>query len=153
MTQYQRKVQKIWLNLQEGYSCLELQLQVPLRSYAGFFFTPSQHSSVNTHPGERLKNPELSRHASIIHATFLRAKCNLRYLLPKWSRCPGYSNHTGKRHQETDHGTFHWMLVLIVLAIRSQLKSKRTQFSSIFGTIGQNSKPHTRLDFAHCIII
>ena len=45
-------------------------MQVPLRSYGGFFFTPSQPSSVNTHPGEILKNPELSRHASIIHILF-----------------------------------------------------------------------------------
>ena len=30
--------------------------------------------------------------------TFLREKYGLSQLLPKWSRCPGYSNYTGDNH-------------------------------------------------------
>ena len=70
VTQYQRKVQNVWFNVKEDHSCLRFHLQVPLRSYGRFFFTPSQPSSVNTNPGERLKNPELSRFTSIIFQLF-----------------------------------------------------------------------------------
>ena len=65
--QYQRKVLKAWINLQEEYSCLGLHLRLSLRSYGGFFFIPSQASPVSPRPGKRLKTLELSRHASVIH--------------------------------------------------------------------------------------
>ena len=72
---------------------------------------------------------------------FLRAKCSLRCLLPKWSRCPGYSNYTREHHQEADHNTFHRRLVFIVSAALSQAKSWRAQ-SSIRKTPCQNSESH-----------
>ena len=62
-------------------------------------------------------------------STFLRAKYGLRLLLPKCSRCPGYSNYTREHHQEVDHDTFHRLLVFIVSAALSQAKSWRTQSS------------------------
>ena len=87
MTQYQRKVQNRWFNVKEEHSCLRFHLQVPLRGYGGFFFTPSQPSSVNTHPGERLKNPELSRHASVIHQLFPARNVNWDVSFPSGVGC------------------------------------------------------------------
>lgn len=60
---------------------------------------------------------------------FLRAKCGLRCLLPKWSRCPGYSNYTRNHHQEADHDTSHHWLAFIVSPALSQAKSWRAQSS------------------------
>ena len=71
--------------------------------------------------------------------TFLREKCGLGQLLPKWSRCPGYSNYTGDTHQEAGHVTFHRWLVFLVSAALSQSKSRRTQCSSIWKSTSQNS--------------
>ena len=80
--------------------------------------------------------------------TFLRAKCGLRCLLPKWSRCPGYSNYTREHHQEADHGAFHRWLVFIVSAALSQLKSWHAQ-CSIWKTPCQNSNPCAYRDSVH----
>ena len=86
-------------------------------------------------------------------STFLRAKCNLRCLLPKWSRCPGYSNYTREHHQEADHNTFHRLLVFIVSAALSQAKSWRAQ-SSIRKTLAkiQNFTPVENVSL-FCIIL
>ena len=73
--------------------------------------------------------------------TFLRAKCGHRCLLPKWSRCPAYSNYTGEHHQEADKGTFHRWLVFIMSAALLQAKS-RCAHSSIRKTPCQNSEFH-----------
>ena len=72
--------------------------------------------------------------------SWLCEKCALGQLLPKWSRCPGYSNHTREHHQEADHGAFHRWLVFIVSAALSQPKSWRAQSS-----ISKNSLPKFRI--------
>ena len=81
--------------------------------------------------------------------TFLREKCGLGQHLPKWSRCPGYSNYTGDTHQEAGHVTFHRWLVFIVSAALSQSKTWCAQSSSIWITPCQNTKSHTRQDCIH----
>ena len=81
--------------------------------------------------------------------TFLRKKCGLKQLLPKCSRCLGYSNYTGDTHQETGHVTFHRWLVFIVSAALSQSKTWRAQSSSIWITPCQNTKSQTRQDCIH----
>ena len=99
-------------------------------------------------PRETSQNPWVIQTCLHHPFTFLRAKCGLRCLLPKWSRCPGYSKHTREHHQDADHSTFHRLRVVIVSAALSQAKSWRAH-SSIRKTPGQNSKLHARRDCIH----
>ena len=99
MTQYQRRVQNRWLNIEEGHSWLGVVLQVQLRSHGSFLLHPKsplthEHPSRETSP-----NPWVIQTCLRHQLTFLRAKCGLRLLLPKWSRCSGYPNHTWVHQQ------------------------------------------------------
>ena len=87
-------------------------------------------------------------------SNFLRAKCNLRCLLPKWSRCLGYSNYTGEHRQKADQDTIHRLLVFMVSASHLQAKSWHTQ-SPIHKTPWQSSVFHARRDCIHppCLFI
>ena len=99
-------------------------------------------------PREKSQKPWVIQTCLHHPLSILRAKCSLRCLLPKWSRCPGYSNHTREHHQEADHGAFHRWLVFIVSAALSQPKSWHAQ-SSICKTPCQTSKSLAGRDRIH----
>ena len=94
-------------------------------------------------PRETSQKPRVIQTCIRHPLTCLRAKYNLRCLLPKWSRWPGYSNYSREHHQVADHGTFQCWLVFIVSAALSQAKSWRAQ-SSICKTRRRVSEFHAR---------
>lgn len=120
-----------------------VQLQVPLRRCGSFSFTISQSSSVNTHSGKRLKTPRIIQTCLHHLLNFLRAKCGLKRLLPRWSRCRGFSNNTGELYGVVDREAFNRELVLIASAALWRSEFWRVQ-SSIFKTSCQNSTLRSR---------
>ena len=136
MTQYQRK-------------CTEKMTQftnsalMPRISFAGttaklwrLFLHPKSTLIREYPPRGKSQKPWVIQTCLYHPLSILRAKCGLRCLLPKWSRCPGYSNHTREHDQEADHNTFHRLLVFIVSAALSQAKPWGAQ-SSIRKTLAK----------------
>ena len=112
-----------------------LMARIPFASTAAklwWLFLHSKSTLIRDFPPrETSQKPRVT--STCLHhlLTFLRAKYGLRCLLPKWSRCSGYSNRTGDSHQKTDHSTFRHLLVFIVSASLSRLNSWRAQSFSI----------------------
>ena len=73
--------------------------------------------------------------------SFLRARCGLRRLIHKWSRCSGYLNYTEEHHQEANHSTFHRLLLFTVPAALSHSRHWGAQCTSICKSPWQFNHP------------
>ena len=142
MTQFTRKARITWISFASTTAKL------------WWLFLHSKSTLIREYPPRGTsQKPRVIQTCLHYPFTFLRAKCDLRCLLPKWSRCPGYSNYTREHHHAADRSTSHLWLVFIVSAALSQAKSWRTQ-SSTRKTLAkiQNFTPIEVISFL-CIIL